>query len=231
MLPGIINRINNIPFNYDLYISTVSQEKKEIIETYLKDLDVNKYEVKTYENKGTDVYPFIRQMRTKYKKYKYICHLHTKKSMHKKLLGLNWSIYLYNNLIGDKNIIKDILYDFERYDKLGFIFPEAYYDIIKGIKIFEDSNLSLHDIKYNYINYILKRIFHKNKVVGDKLVFPLGNMFWAKTKAIYQIFNVRLKYPEELGQTNGTIMHAIERIWLYLVQLNGYHYKTTLKYY
>ena len=56
-------------------------------------------------------------------------------------------------------------------------------------------------------------------------------MFWAKSKAIYQIFNVRLKYPEELGQTNETIMHAIERLWLYLVKLNGYYYKSTLIYY
>ena len=231
ILPRIINKINNIPFKYDLYISTISKEKKEIIETYLKELDVNKYEIKIYENKGRDVYPFIRQMRTKYKKYKYICHLHTKKSTHKKLLGFNWSVYLYNNLIGDKNIIKDILYDFERYDKLGFIFPEAYYEITKGIKDFEDSRLSLHAINNNYMNYILKRIFHKNMVVGDKLVFPLGDMFWAKTKAIYQIFNVRLKYPEELGQTNETIMHAIERLWLYLVKLNGYYYKSTLIYY
>lgn len=51
ILPIIINRKNNIPFNYDLYISTISQEKKEIIETYLKVLDVNKYEIKTYEKK------------------------------------------------------------------------------------------------------------------------------------------------------------------------------------
>ena len=231
ILPRIINKINNVPFGYDLYISTISQEKKEIIENYLKDLDVNKYEIKIYENKGRDVYPFIRQMRTKYKKYKYICHLHTKKSTHKKLLGSKWSVYLYNNLIGDKNIIKDILYDFERYDKLGFIFPEAYYEIIKGIKDFEDARLSLHAINNNYLNFILKRIFHKNQVVGNKIVFPLGDMFWAKSKAIYQIFNVRLKYPEELGQTNETIMHAIERLWLYLVKLNGYYYKSTLIYY
>ena len=231
ILPRIINKINNFPFEYDLYISTISQEKKEIIETYLKDLDVNKYEIKIYENKGRDVYPFIRQMRTKYKKYKYICHLHTKKSTHKKLLGSKWSVYLYNNLIGDKNIIKDILYDFERYDKLGFIFPEAYYEIIKGIKDFEDARLSLHAINNNYLNFILKRIFHKNQVVGNKIVFPLGDMFWAKSKAIYQIFNVKLKYPEELGQTNETIMHAIERLWLYLVKLNGYYYKSTLIYY
>ena len=54
---------------------------------------------------------------------------------------------------------------------------------------------------------ILKRIFHKYKV-GDKLIFPLGDMFWAKTKAIYQIFNIRLKFPDELGQTDKTIIHA-----------------------
>ena len=45
-------------------------------------------------------------------------------------------------------------------------------------------------------------------VVGDNLVFPLGDMFCSKTKAIYQIFNVGLKYPEKLGQKNETIMHA-----------------------
>ena len=77
---------------------------------------------------------------------------------------------------------------------------------------------------------MLKKIFHKFKA-GVKLVFPVGNMFWAKTKSIYQIFNIRLKYPKELGQTNETIMHAIERIWLYLVKLNGYYYKTAVKYY
>ena len=26
----------------------------------------------------------------------------------------------------------DILYDFEKYDKLGFVFPESYYEIING---------------------------------------------------------------------------------------------------
>ena len=53
-------------------------------------------------------------------------------------------------------------------------------------------------------------------------------MFWAKVKAVHQIFSVRLKkfFPKEKNQTNITIMHAIERIWLYIVKLNGYYYKT-----
>ena len=80
------------------------------------------------------------------------------------------------------------------------------------------------------MNLILGRIFG-NYEVGKKLAFPAGNMFWAKTKAIYQIFNVRLRYPKELNQTNETIMHGIERIWLYLVKLNGYYYKTIFKHY
>jgi len=54
-------------------------------------------------------------------------------------------------------------------------------------------------------------------------------MFWAKTNAIYQIFRLRIKYPEELGgQPYETIMYAIGRIWLYLVKSNGFYYKTKL---
>ena len=80
------------------------------------------------------------------------------------------------------------------------------------------------------MNFILQKIF-KGFKIGYKLDFPAGNMFWAKTKAIYQIFNIRLKYPKELNQTNETIMHGIERIWLYLVKLNGYYYKTIFKHF
>ena len=137
---------------------------------------------------------------------------------------------MYKNLIGSKETISDIIFDFEKNKKLGFIFPEEYYEIKKGIKDFENSNLSLNSDNKEYMNFILDAIFHKYKV-GEKLVFPVGNMFWAKTKAIYQIFKLKLKFPDELGQINTTIMHAIERIWLYLVKINGYYYKKIIKYY
>ena len=34
--------------------------------------------------------------------------------------------------------------------------------------------------------------------------------------------------PEERGQIDGTILHAIERFWPFLAKLNGYDYKTIL---
>ena len=50
-------------------------------------------------------------------------------------------------------------------------------------------------------------------------------MFWARTKAIYQIFkkDLRNHIPEEKGSKN--ILYAIERIWLFIVKINGYYYK------
>lgn len=230
LLMEIINKINLIPFKYDLFISTISVEKKIFIENCLFNSTANNYVVEIFENRGRDVFPFIKQMKREFKKYKYICHIHTKKSVHKKFLGTYWREYIYENLIGNKDIISEIIYDFEKNEKLGFIFPEAYYDLIKGIKDFENTNLALHIHNKKYMNYILRRIFRRFKI-DEKLIFPVGNMFWAKTNAIYQIFNVKFKYPKESNQNNKTIMHAIERIWLYLVKLNGYYYKTIFKHY
>ena len=230
LLLEIMKKVNLIPRKFDLFISTVSEEKKAFINECLKNCSANKYEIDIFENKGRDIFPFVTQMKRKFKNYKYICHIHTKKSIHKLFLGANWREYIYENLIGSKEVISEILYDFETNEKLGFIFPEAYYDIIKKIKDFDNTNLALNLHNKKYMNFILKKIFRKYKV-DEKLIFPVGNMFWAKTKAIYQIFNIRIKYPKELNQDNKTIMHAIERIWLYLVKLNGYYYKSIFKHF
>ena len=79
LLSTIIKRLNRMPIKYDLYISTISKDKKASIEKYLQKSNHNKYEIKIYENKGRDVYPFISQMKSHYKNYKYICDLYTKK--------------------------------------------------------------------------------------------------------------------------------------------------------
>ena len=67
-----------------IYILQLYQKKKTNIEKILLYSNTNKYEIQIYINKRRDVYPFTAQMRKYYKKYKYICHLHTKKSKHKK---------------------------------------------------------------------------------------------------------------------------------------------------
>ena len=57
-------------------------------------------------------------------------------------------------------------------------------------------------------------------------------MFWARSKAVHQILSLNITNlcPKEPIKNDGTIMHAIERIWIFIVKLNGYTYKETLKY-
>ena len=228
LITQIINKTNNIPVLFDLFISTDSLEKKDKIMNYTKlNSKSKKFEILILENKGRDVMPFLIQMKNKIKKYKYICHIHTKKSLFIDI-GENWRNYLYNNLLGTKNIVLEILSDFENNDKLGFTFPENYY---KALLLFGEK---INFPNKAYIKYLLNKLFGNLKLkVGEKIVFPIGNMFWAKTKAIFQIFdeNFENETPEESGQKDGTIMHGIERIWLFIVKLNGFSYKTIFKHF
>ena len=226
LIKEIINKINNMPVKYDLFISTNSEKKKKIIEQNIKKfLNVNYYTIKIFQNKGRDVLPFLFQLKNEIKKYKYICHLHTKKTQFTNF-GDEWRKYLYNNLLGSKEIISEILTDFEIYPKLGIIFPETFYKVL----INYDNEVTKLD-KF-YMNFIIKKL-SKSFRIGNNIEFPVGNMFWAKTDSIHQIFGIKLKkiFPKEKKQIDGTIMHGIERIWLFLVKFNGYYFKKIFKHF
>ena len=61
--------------------------------------------------------------------------------------------------------------------------------------------------------------------------FPAGDMFWARSEAVYQIFKININ--KELCREGKplTLLYALERLWLYIVKLNGYFYKKTCEYY
>jgi hypothetical protein len=227
LIDEVINKTNNIPVKFDLYLSVVSKRQENIIDDRIKKKsNANKYEIQLVKNKGRDILPIITQMKFKIKRYKYFCHIHTKKTKHDTNLGSNWRSYLFENLLGNKEIISDILMEFEKYDKLGLIFPEVYYDIIKDIDNYDSTEFPLHKPNIKYMNFVLEKLF-PGFCIGNKMIFPTGDMFWSKISAIHQIFNIRFKkkFPKELNQTNETLMHGIERIWLYIVKLNGYYFK------
>ena len=173
------------------------------------------FEIRILPNRGRDVLPLLIQLKNVIKKYKYFCHIHTKKSFHIDF-GESWRNYLYYNLLGNDEIISEILTEFEKYYNLGFIYPEPYY------KVLNEFGKSKFDSNYNCMNFIINKIFQNVQISRNYFDFPEGNMFWARISAIYQIFELNIKncFPKEGGELNSTIMHCIERIWIYLVKLN-----------
>lgn len=218
----IINKINNIPVKFDLYITTTDNKKMKIILNYIKThLKANNYTITVVNNSKEDVFPLLIQMEEIILKYKYFCHIHSKKTGNSKL-GLNWRRYLLNNLLGDSEVISDILSDFENYEKLGFIFPQNFQMNI-GITMDWFTNFN------KYQNSLLDILFPGQlyKVTEKYFDFPAGTMFWARTKSIYQLFQSD-KIKEMLK--NSFYPYVIERTLLFVVKINGYYYKKIFKY-
>ena len=221
----IVQKTNNIPVKFDLFISTDTKLKRDFINNYiLNKSKANTIEIQIFDNKGRDVLPFLNQLQNQIKKYKYICHIHTKKSNHINF-GEDWRNYLFNNLLGNDKIISEILTEFERNTYLGIIFPEIYY------KVFIAYGKNILGANLKYMNSLISAVKPYLKISIKNLDFPMGNMFWAKVKAIYQIFKLSLnaQIPFENKQIDGTLMHGIERIWIYLVKINGFYYKKIFK--
>ena len=56
-------------------------------------------------------------------------------------------------------------------------------------------------------------------------VAPLGTMFWFRPKAMKLLFDQDWEYkdfPPEPNKIDGTLLHAVERIYSYVVQQEGY---------
>ena len=57
-------------------------------------------------------------------------------------------------------------------------------------------------------------------------VAPLGSMFWVRTKALRVLFDHDWQYeefPPEPIETDATVLHAIERIYPFCAQHEGYY--------
>ena len=232
LISEIFDKIKNIPAKFDLFITTDTSSKKDIIEKYLQNNNIlyNKYNITVIENKGRDTLPLLEQFINYTKNYKYLCHIHTKKFFYlekdpekSEKIGEMLRNYLYNNLLGNKEIVSEILTDLENNDDLGIIFTEQYYKILLEY----GENIPRNEMRL--MNVLINNIFPGYKI-GENIEYPYGNMFWAKIDSIHQMFEHNLldNFPVK-NRKEDKLSLTIERIWTYLVKKNGYKYKKIFK--
>jgi GT2 family glycosyltransferase len=205
--------LRNIPFPADLYISTDAVDKHDLIEHRFGNWDKGRVTVRIMPNRGRDLAPKLVGFHDVHERYEYVLHLHSKASRHDKMLA-PWRGFLLENLLGSKEIIYSVFEVFSRQPQIGIVFPQHY----EYIRHWLDwgSNYALAQALATRLGIALSP--------QQTLDFPSGSMFWARTAALRPLLDLGLSFsdfPKETGQTDGTLAHAIERLYLYACERAG----------
>ena len=221
LIKEIIDKIKNIPYIYDLYIISEIEINLEIIKKYIT-LNSNKYlsEIILYL-KRENSFPFLSNFRNKIKKYKYICNINTNRYRNITYFK-EWKNYIYNNLLGNSKIISEIITDFELNKKLGLIFPLKYY------KSFIHFGLKSDYFELKFVNLILKKLYPFVNISKIASAFPEGNMFWGKISAVYPVLKL---FSNKISNKKNILILKVylEKILVYIININGFLYKTIFK--
>lgn len=147
------------------------------------------------------------------------CHVHSKRSLHLSArASALWRQRTYANLFGDDGLADQIVHQFELDPQLGIVSPAPPSDI--DMVHYADA-ANAHEIER------LFGILGLDSGRSEFYDYPVGNMFWARSAALRQLLDGRIThdlFPEESGQLDGTLAHAIERSVGLVAKANGFRY-------
>ena len=209
-------QLTAMPVPYTLLVSVMDDRAKELIqEKFARLPQLDALHVRVVPNRGRDLAPFIVTFRNEILGLDVICHLHTKKSLYTGSEQGEWRRYLASMLLGSRARTAWILGMFAANPQLGIVYPESH----PLVPLWAHSWLSNKRIGRDLAGRLGWRVDPDNY-----FDFTAGSMFWARVEALRPLYALDLSledFPEEAGQTDGTLHHAIERVLVQSVQHAG----------
>ncbi|BEI34785.1 hypothetical protein PHIN6_03030 [Polynucleobacter sp. HIN6] len=205
LFASIIDALLSNQIRPDLFVSVPDQQGKEKVMYELRRYQGVKHDIRVVPNRGRDIGPFLTEFGKDFLEgYDFVGHIHTKKSVDIKdaQTGDVWYRFALANLLGIKQhpMADVILTEFNINSTLGIVFPD-------------DPNIVGWDKNKEHAKPIAKRM--GIETLPENFLFPVGAMFWARTKALMPFFNLNLDwedYPAEPLPYDGSTLHAIERL-------------------
>lgn len=223
LLEELVEKLQNIPFPYSLFISTSSEDNQIICYKRLAKLvHLQNLDVQVVPNRGRNFYPLFKIFKDVLQHFDFICHIHTKKSLSVSGYTYGWREYLWHMLLGSKEIIKKTITLLNQ-PECGLVFPEPYY-LIDEQNILLDKWLKKFSVEHKQYMFNKCNIAYNDK--QDHVHFPVGGMFWAKSSALKNVFDLSYElddFIEENHDNNdGSLAHFLER-FIGLFSLNSGH--------
>ncbi|AQR97835.1 rhamnan synthesis F family protein [Clostridium saccharoperbutylacetonicum] len=219
------NYAKSMPNSSDIYVTTDTEQKRKSILKVFSKLNCNKLEVIVIENRGRDVSALLVGTKDFIMNYDYVCFAHDKKvgQLDFSIKGEAFSYKCFENVLKNNIYVENIINVFEKNPRVGLLTPPPpnhaeYYP-----------TLSYVDWEHNFNNTVkLAKELNVNVDFNCKKesIAPLGTMFWFRPVALKKLFERNWKYsdfPSEPNNTDGTLLHAIERVYPYVVQDEGFY--------
>ncbi|BBM87497.1 rhamnan synthesis F family protein [Candidatus Uabimicrobium amorphum] len=208
--------LKQVKYGIDVFISTTAKDNISLIQDSFKDYRGGNVHVEMVENRGRNISAFI-SMAKKYKSYEYIGHVHTKKSKDLTQRSSDaWRNFLFRHLLSP-GAFHTILNLFVQNKKLGLLFPED--PRLPGWSSQKNMDLARQVMAKIDPSFDLPR----------HIEFPIGAMFWAKCEALQPLFDLQLQpqyFPQEPIGIDGTLAHAIERLFPCICESAGFRWGT-----
>ncbi|MDT0126583.1 rhamnan synthesis F family protein [Paenibacillus sp. RRE4] len=218
-----LNYAKSMPPETDVYVTTGSEANKKLILEEFKTLKCSKLEVIVIKNRGRDVSSLLVGVRQYLMNYDYVCFAHDKKTkqLHPYVKGESFSYKCFENTLKNSHFVNNIIETFNENPRLGILSPpppnhaDFYFTIGNEWSINLDNTKKISE----KLNLTVDMVGHKEPIS------PLGTMFWFRPQALKPLLEYEWKYedfPEEPNNVDGTMLHAIERIYPYISQQEGY---------
>jgi lipopolysaccharide biosynthesis protein len=212
LLADIVDRLNAWTVSHRVVVTT-SPGKETEVRAALSGLR-EPYECFVWENRGRDVLPFLRLAgRLLDMGETIVLKLHTKKSLHR-VDGDIWRNDLLDKLTLVDNV-SEIMKAFEEQPQLNLVAPDGH---ILSMDTYWGSNADT-------VEYLCRRMDISPPTI-ESAAFPAGSMFYVRLAALRPLLDAHLNESEfeaELGQVDGTMAHAVERIFGIVAELsNGF---------
>lgn len=216
--------VSAMPEQADIYLTTDTEEKKQAIEKVFAKLPCNKLEIRVIENRGRDVSSLLVGVKDVIMQYDLVCFAHDKKTAQivPGTIGASFAYKCFENTLSGRGFTANVIRTFVENPRMGILSPP-------------EPN---HSTFFTTLGNEWGPNYDVTRELADKLrltvpisrevppVAPYGTMFWFRPEAMKPLFDMDWKYedfPEEPNQIDGTLLHAIERIYPYVVQESGFY--------
>lgn len=184
----------------------------------------NPIEIRITPNRGRDVSSLLIACKDIVKNADFICFYHDKKSKQVEpgSIGVSFFYKIVENTLASKAYVKNIIHTFENNPRLGMLSPWQPHHGRYNATLANEWGPNFENVKRIAADLRLNVPMDKNKPP----VAPLGTVFWFRTVAMKKLIEKDWTYndfPTEPNEQDKTILHAIERLYPFVVQDAGYY--------